>query len=160
MRNQLDAAITFVSSPESGFFVEGLRRSLMLWPRVRDLTLLNVSDPRVDTLQPLSMTSLAGLTSLTIRQMTGVRDFPTFSSSVAATLQVIDISGWRSPHSIDAVRSCVQLRYLRIPWVLGVWALEPLAACSQLKELWMVGHLRQTSLVGSAHVTSLAPLKA
>jgi hypothetical protein len=81
----------------------------------------------------------------------GVLDTLTLSSAVAAKLRVLDISGCRYLRSIDAVRSCVQLRCLWMPGCGNVSDLSPLAACSEtLEELWMAG----------SSVRSLAPLKA
>ncbi|KAG1664764.1 hypothetical protein FOA52_013616 [Chlamydomonas sp. UWO 241] len=76
---------------------------------------------------------------------------PVFSTSLAATLQVVDVSCCTRLVSIDAVRTCAQLRCLCMAGGLLVSALSPLAACSQLEEVWMAGNLR---------ITSLAPLKA
>jgi hypothetical protein len=76
----------------------------------------------------------------------------TFSSSVAATLKMIDVSDWDSLRSIEFVRNCAQLRCLWIPGCESVSDLSPLAACSEtLEELWMAGN---------EQVTSLEPLKA
>ncbi|KAG1673210.1 hypothetical protein FOA52_013090 [Chlamydomonas sp. UWO 241] len=136
------------------------RSSCMRWCSglVRDLTLLNVSGGF--TLQPLTTCALAGLKSLTIREAPeGVPSWPDSEDSeywsdpeedweredwvmpelgsVAATLEVIDVSHCAGLVSIDAVRSCVKLRCLQMPGV-GVFDLSPLAACSQtLEELWM-----------------------
>ncbi|KAG1672586.1 hypothetical protein FOA52_010687 [Chlamydomonas sp. UWO 241] len=74
-----------------------------------------------------------------------------FSTSLAATLQVVDVSFCASLTSIDAVRSCAQLRCLRMAGGVGVPALSALGACSQLEELWMAGNIR---------INSLAPLKS
>ncbi|KAG1665992.1 hypothetical protein FOA52_010090 [Chlamydomonas sp. UWO 241] len=77
---------------------------------------------------------------------------PAFSSRVAATLGVIDISGCVDVRSIDFVRSCVQLRCLWMPGCVGVSDLLPLGACSEtLEELW---------LAGNGQFRSLALLKA
>jgi hypothetical protein len=76
---------------------------------------------------------------------------PEFSTSLAASLQVIDASGCLGLDSVNAVRSCVHLRCLRLAGGLLVSDLSPLAACSQLEELFMAGNDK---------VTSLAPLKA
>jgi hypothetical protein len=73
------------------------------------------------------------------------------SSGMAATLQVVDVCGCSDLTSIGALRSCVRLRCLRMPFVFRVADLSPLGACSQLEELWMARNL---------YVTSLAPLKA
>jgi hypothetical protein len=73
------------------------------------------------------------------------------SSDVAAKLQVLDISCCLRLHSIDFVRSCVQLRCLWMPF-LTLSDLSPLAACSEtLEELWMADN---------EQIDSLAPLKA
>jgi hypothetical protein len=73
-------------------------------------------------------------------------------SAVAAKLRVLDVSGCLYLHSIDVVRSCVQLRCLWMPFCVSVSDLSPLAACSEtLEELWMAG---------CTSVKSLAPLKA
>jgi hypothetical protein len=78
MRDQVDGCIEVVASPEEGFTGADLSRALLRWPRVRDLALLNVGKAAVDIpwtaaargqLQPLSTASLAGLTSLTIREV-------------------------------------------------------------------------------------------
>ncbi|KAG1656437.1 hypothetical protein FOA52_006979 [Chlamydomonas sp. UWO 241] len=112
---------------------------------------------------PLATTSLAGLTSLTVRQAppsgTGaavaltLRTW-TLSRTVAATLQVIDVSGCYSLSLIDFVRSCVQLRCLWMPGCDSVSDLSPLAACSEtLEELWM-------AMTAIGQVVILAPLEA
>jgi hypothetical protein len=75
---------------------------------------------------------------------------PALSSVLRANLQVLDVSDNIGLISIKAVRKCEQLRCLRMSGV-GVGDLSPLAACSQLEELWMAGAVR---------VSSLAPLKA
>ncbi|KAG1655904.1 hypothetical protein FOA52_009846 [Chlamydomonas sp. UWO 241] len=49
----------------------------------------------------------------------GALGVPTLSSSVAATLRVIDVSSWRELSSIDFVCSCVKLRLRLVP-VLGL----------------------------------------
>lgn len=77
---------------------------------------------------------------------------PMLSSSVSAKLRVIDSSCCGGLTSIDAVRSCGQLRVLWMPNCARVLDLSPLAACSEtLEELWMACN-RQ--------INSLAPLKA
>jgi hypothetical protein len=79
-------------------------------------------------------------------------DFPALGSGLAATLQVVDVCGCSNLTSLGALRSCVQLRCLRMPsWVSVLADLAPLGACSQLEELWMARNFQ---------VTSLAPLKA
>jgi hypothetical protein len=67
MRSQVDAAVEVVASPSHGASANQLRSALLRWPAVRELTLLNVRDAAA--LAPLSMASLAGLTSLTVRQV-------------------------------------------------------------------------------------------
>jgi CelD/BcsL family acetyltransferase involved in cellulose biosynthesis len=76
----------------------------------------------------------------------------TLSSNLGATLLVLDVSGCDDLRSIEVVRSCVQLRCLKMPGI-GVTDFSPLAAaCGKtLEELWM-SHL-------PAAVVSLAPLK-
>jgi hypothetical protein len=69
MRSQVDAAVQVVASPSSGASTKDLASALLRWPAVRELTLLNVGD--ATTLAPLSTASLAGLTSLTVRQEVG-----------------------------------------------------------------------------------------
>ncbi|KAG1666567.1 hypothetical protein FOA52_000534 [Chlamydomonas sp. UWO 241] len=153
MRGQVDGSIKVVASPATGFSAVALSAALRLWPRTRELTLLGVSDTSV--LAPLATASLAGLTSLTVRQM-GPDDellaLPALGSGVSSTLRVIDISGCFKLSSIDVVRNCEQLRCLWMPGCVRVTDIAPLGACSEtLEELWM------------AHdglVRSLAPLKA
>jgi hypothetical protein len=67
MRSQVDAAVEVVASPSTGAYENQLRSALLRWPAVRELTLLNVRD--ATALAPLSTASLAGLTSLTVRQV-------------------------------------------------------------------------------------------
>ncbi|KAG1674218.1 hypothetical protein FOA52_013838 [Chlamydomonas sp. UWO 241] len=70
---------------------------------------------------------------------------------MAATLQVIDITGCLGLRSIDVVRNCVQLRFLWMPACVRVSDLSPLGACGEtLEELWMAVFT----------IESLAPLKA
>jgi hypothetical protein len=69
MRSQVDGSIKVVASPASGCSADSLSAALVCWPAVRDLTLLAVSD--ASELQPLATSSLAGLTSLTVRQVGG-----------------------------------------------------------------------------------------
>jgi hypothetical protein len=66
MRSQVDASIEVVASPSSGFTAAELTAVLLRWPSVRDLTLLAVSGAE---LAPLATASVAGLTSLTVRQV-------------------------------------------------------------------------------------------
>ncbi|KAG1655971.1 hypothetical protein FOA52_009398 [Chlamydomonas sp. UWO 241] len=119
---------------------------------MRELKLFCVS---TSTLQPLATASLACLASLTLRQALQPNRRPlalhlALSSNAAATLRVLDVSYCASLNCIDAVRSCSQLKVLRMPGVCAS-CLSPLAACSQLEEVWMADN---------AHVTSLVPLKA
>jgi hypothetical protein len=80
-------------------------------------------------------------------------DMPaTLSSSVAAKLRVLDLSGCVDLRSIDIVRCCAQLRCLWMPGCLSVSDLLSLGVCSEtLEELWMAG---------DDQVRSLDPLKA
>ncbi|KAG1657004.1 hypothetical protein FOA52_012005 [Chlamydomonas sp. UWO 241] len=160
MRKQVDISVTVVvASPDVGFIPDELSRALLRWPGVSVLALLSVSG--ASSLAPLATASLAVLKSLTVRERVPLPGPPVapasawglleLSSTVAATLQVLDISCCVGITSIDAVRSCVQLRCLRMAGGVGVSDLSPLAACSQLEEVWMAGHLQ---------VASLAPLKA
>jgi hypothetical protein len=72
------------------------------------------------------------------------------SSSVGASLRVLDINGCVGLGSIDIVRSCAQLRCLRMHGDCGVSDLSPLAACSMtLEELW---------IAENKQVVSVAPL--
>ncbi|KAG1664771.1 hypothetical protein FOA52_013623 [Chlamydomonas sp. UWO 241] len=108
---------------------------------------------QVDTcivMMPLTTTTLAGLESLALGQAS-IRVLPMFSSSVSATLQVIDLSWCESLRSIAAVRGCAQLGCLRIFHCFSRSDLSPLAGCNQLEKLWMAAAVK---------VTSLAPLKA
>jgi hypothetical protein len=66
IRLAVDGAVVAVASPAEGFSKEGLSRALALFPGVRDLTLLR-SEP--SSLAPLTTASLAGLTSLTVREV-------------------------------------------------------------------------------------------
>jgi hypothetical protein len=73
MRDQVDATVEVVQSPSSGTLQAGdLASVLVRWPAVRELTLFNVDS--ADELAPLSTASLAGLTSLTLRQVGGMHD--------------------------------------------------------------------------------------
>ncbi|KAG1676156.1 hypothetical protein FOA52_004997 [Chlamydomonas sp. UWO 241] len=162
---QVEGAISAAASPDSGFFSSAdLSHALATMTRCTglcDLTLLNVS--AASAMQPLSTASLTGVTRLTMREAPAPGGgglyvdqgsawyLPIFSSGLAASLQVIDVSYCGSLTSIDAVRGCVQLRCLRMPGCVRVSDLSPLGACSQLEELWMA-HARQ--------ITTLAPLKA
>ncbi|KAG1659812.1 hypothetical protein FOA52_002149 [Chlamydomonas sp. UWO 241] len=157
MRGQVDASIVVVTSPSSEFSAPQLIHALSKWPGVRDLTLLAVNDD--EDLVPLGTSSLAGLTSLTLRQAppphvgaeVAALDM-TLSNTVEATLHVIDISGCHTLSSLDFVGSCEQLRCLWMPGCVSVSELSPLAACSEtLEELWMAADFR---------VRNLAPLKA
>ncbi|KAG1659808.1 hypothetical protein FOA52_002144 [Chlamydomonas sp. UWO 241] len=75
-------------------------------------------------------------------------DMPLLNSTMAATLQVIDVSGFYTLNSIDFVRSCVQLRCLWMAGCFGVSGLSPLAACSDtLEELWMADDYNVVSLI-------------
>jgi hypothetical protein len=73
MRSQVDGSIKVVASPASGFSPDSLTAALVRWPAVRDLTLLAVTGAASwhaqASLQPLATASLAGLTSLTVRQV-------------------------------------------------------------------------------------------
>ncbi|KAG1679522.1 hypothetical protein FOA52_011123 [Chlamydomonas sp. UWO 241] len=153
MRSLVDGAVQVVASPSSGASANDLASALLRWPAVRILTLLGVSG--ATDLSPLSTASLAGLTSLTVSQeVTYPRawDIPAPSSSVAATLQVVDISGCYHLRSIDCVRSCVKLRCLWMSRCDNVTDLSPLGAYSEtLEELWMGD---------SDSIISLAPLAA
>ncbi|KAG1677736.1 hypothetical protein FOA52_001048 [Chlamydomonas sp. UWO 241] len=80
-----------------------------------------------------------------------VASFLTISGNIAATLQVIDVSCCHDLALLDAVRSCEQLRCLRMPFCGRVSDLSPLAACRKLEELWLAGDVK---------IRSLAPLKA
>ncbi|KAG1662173.1 hypothetical protein FOA52_006393 [Chlamydomonas sp. UWO 241] len=160
MRSQVDASIKVVASPASGFSPDALSAALVRWSGMRDLTLFAVNG--TDDLAPLATASLAGLTSLTVRQrpapqdpgadVTPALDMPEFSSSVVATLRVIDVSDCHALRSIDFVRSCEQLSCLWMAGCVGVSNISPLAACSEtLEELWMAFNWK---------INSLAPLKA
>ncbi|KAG1677325.1 hypothetical protein FOA52_010704 [Chlamydomonas sp. UWO 241] len=67
MRWQVDGSIKLVATPSSGFSAGQLVCALSRWPGVRDLSLLGGSG--ASDLAPLATTSLAGLTSLTVRQV-------------------------------------------------------------------------------------------
>ena len=68
MRGQVDGSITRVASPrQEGFSAADLTIALRQWPAVRNLTLLSVGSAAA--LAPLSTASLAGLASLTVRQV-------------------------------------------------------------------------------------------
>ncbi|KAG1656423.1 hypothetical protein FOA52_009638 [Chlamydomonas sp. UWO 241] len=121
MRSLVDGAVQVLATPSSGASANDLNSALLRWPAVRNLTLFHVSS--TTDLTPLSTASLAGLTSLTVREkdpyaLYAAWDIPTPSSSVAATLRVIDISFCFSLRSIDFVRSCLQLRPSQLPLVL------------------------------------------
>ncbi|KAG1663801.1 hypothetical protein FOA52_004359 [Chlamydomonas sp. UWO 241] len=143
----------------AGFTADELKSALLRWPGVRFLALLGVSDASNPV--PLATASLTGLKSLTVRERTpalGLLVAPVspwglleLSSSVAAPLQVVDVSCCASLASIDAVRSCAQLRCLRMVGGVGVSTLSPLGACGQLEQLWMAA---------GDQITSLSPLKA
>ncbi|KAG1675592.1 hypothetical protein FOA52_014180 [Chlamydomonas sp. UWO 241] len=154
MRQQVDAAIVVVASSRAGFSPAELTGAITRWPGVRHLTLLGVCDA-ASTLAPLATASLADLESLTVREahlpgLNAYWGFVALGSSVAAKLQVVDFSCCYNLTSIDGVRSCAQLRCLRMAYV-SVPDLSPLGACSQLEELWMAGDFWRRSL---------APLKA
>ncbi|KAG1665404.1 hypothetical protein FOA52_015814 [Chlamydomonas sp. UWO 241] len=148
MRVQVDACVTVVASPERGFTADQLCRALLRWPGVTHLSLLVGGDVEASALEPLTTTLVAGLKSLTLPQG-GLQFLPEFSNSVVPTLQVIDASCCGRLVCIFDVQRCVQLRCLHM--ASGVWDLSPLAACTQLEELWMADAL---------WVTSLWPLKA
>ncbi|KAG1671538.1 hypothetical protein FOA52_011258 [Chlamydomonas sp. UWO 241] len=133
MRAQVDGCIKVVASPAS-FTAAELAIALLNWPAVRDLTLLGVSDASV--LASLSTASLAGLTSLTVRQAQQTEAWlvPMFSSAVASSLGVVDISGCVDLSSINFVRTCEQLRCLWMPYCLKVSDLSPLGASSKKLE--------------------------
>ncbi|KAG1677658.1 hypothetical protein FOA52_010441 [Chlamydomonas sp. UWO 241] len=152
MRILVDGSITRVASPKQGFVAADLTVALLAWPAVRHLTLLNVDSTAV--LAPLSTASLTGLKSLIVRQapQAGASGMPALSSSVAATLRVIDISGCAGLCSIDFVCSCAQLRCLWMPGCVGVFDLSPLSACSET--------LEELRLARSCGAVSLAPLRA
>ncbi|KAG1666698.1 hypothetical protein FOA52_013610 [Chlamydomonas sp. UWO 241] len=164
MRRQVDVSIVVVTSPgepwEAGPSAAELAAALQRWPSVTELTLMGVCNA-ASTLAPLATAALKRLTSLTLRAFefaaVVVGDawdapgrMPVLSNNLAATLQVIDISCCYGITSINTVGSCAQLKCLRMPGV-SVRDLAPLAACSQLEELWMAG---------SFLVTSLEPLTA
>jgi hypothetical protein len=67
MCSQVDGSITAVTSPAGGVSPEELIAALVKCPRVHDLTLLHVAS--TSELAPLATTSLAGLKSLTVRQV-------------------------------------------------------------------------------------------
>ncbi|KAG1671133.1 hypothetical protein FOA52_005385 [Chlamydomonas sp. UWO 241] len=115
MRKLVDGSIKVVSSPASGASAGELARALVRWPRVKDLTLLGVRGG--SSLQALSTATLPGLESLTVREAPRVayESVPAWrmselSSRVAAALRCIDVSGCSGLTSINAVRSCGQLR--------------------------------------------------
>ncbi|KAG1672441.1 hypothetical protein FOA52_013227 [Chlamydomonas sp. UWO 241] len=154
MRRLVDGLVEVVTSPSAGFSAAQLTSALMRWRGVTDLTLRGVSNA-TSTLLPLTTATLPRLYSLTVRQVQSSAfiewDMPMFSSDLAATLRVVDLSFCFGLRSIDAVRHC---DHLRILWIPGLDAsdLSPLAACSEmLEELWMAG---------CKYVNSLAPLKA
>ncbi|KAG1678181.1 hypothetical protein FOA52_016118 [Chlamydomonas sp. UWO 241] len=161
MRRLVDGLIEVVASPASGFSPDALSKALLLWPRTTHLTLLNVGGAA--DLAPLATTTaaLARLTSLTVRQAPRADAYKTrhwdigpatLSSTVAATLTVIDLSGCINLRSIAVVRNCAQLRCLWMSRCMSVPDLSPLGACSEtLEQLWMAG---------DGQVRSLAPLKA
>ncbi|KAG1655125.1 hypothetical protein FOA52_012543 [Chlamydomonas sp. UWO 241] len=66
MQRQVDGAVEVVASPACGFSAIQLSHALGLWPAVKHLILLGMSDGR--DLEPLAMTAVAGLRSLTIRE--------------------------------------------------------------------------------------------
>ncbi|KAG1656433.1 hypothetical protein FOA52_006975 [Chlamydomonas sp. UWO 241] len=151
MRIQVDASIKVVASPVSGFSADALSAALVRWSGMHDLTLLGVSGTA--DLVPLATASLAGLRRLTMREadLAEALDVSAFSSSMATTLQLIDVSGCYTLMDIDFARSCVKLRCLWMPGCVRVLDLSPLAACSEaLEELWMA----------ASYDVSLAPLKA
>ncbi|KAG1679526.1 hypothetical protein FOA52_011127 [Chlamydomonas sp. UWO 241] len=109
-RSLVDGAVQVVASPSSGASADDLASALLRWPAVRDLTLLNVTGAA--DLAPLSTASLAGLTSLTVREEVPYLrawNMATPSPSVAATLRVVDIGCCSQLRSINFVRNCVQL---------------------------------------------------
>jgi hypothetical protein len=70
MRRQVDGSVQVVASPACGFSATQLSHALAMWPGVKHLTLLGMSDER--DLQPLATTAVAGLRSLTIREVGGM----------------------------------------------------------------------------------------
>ncbi|KAG1680376.1 hypothetical protein FOA52_015467 [Chlamydomonas sp. UWO 241] len=136
MRSQVDGAVRVLASPADGASGDqlGLARALLRWPSVVELIVNGVSN--ASNLAPLSKTSVAGLTRLAVREapQAGAWDILAFSSNVAATLRVIDISGCACLRSIDAVRSCVRLRCLWMPHCLNVSDLDREEA--QHRALW------------------------
>ncbi|KAG1680620.1 hypothetical protein FOA52_015069 [Chlamydomonas sp. UWO 241] len=106
--------------------------------RWRGIKALSLNFGSLDCLAVLSTAQLTGLTKLSIRQnRLGSWELPAFSPSLAATLTFLDVSH-SSLTCIEAVRSCTQLRVVRIASTI-VDDLSPLGACSQLEELWMAG---------------------
>ncbi|KAG1674399.1 hypothetical protein FOA52_012926 [Chlamydomonas sp. UWO 241] len=161
MRRQVDGSVEIASSPSSGCTDADLTAALRRWPRVFALTLLGVSSAAV-SLQPLATATLTRLKKLTVREAPGGQaawPMPVFSSTVGATLQVVDFSCCLGLTSIDAVRSCAQLAVLWIPGCLRVSDLSPLAACGEtLEELWMADNEQISSLVPLKACTRLAKL--
>ncbi|KAG1664750.1 hypothetical protein FOA52_004758 [Chlamydomonas sp. UWO 241] len=141
-----------------GFSAQQLSAALIRWPHVHDLTLMGITGA---SLRPLTTASLAGLTSLTLREAglavsdddpeRSAWDMAPLSSSLAAKLRVLDLSGCVGLRSIDVARGCEELVCVRMPGVTGVSDLSPLGACSQLEELWMSEN---------PQIASVAPLKA
>ncbi|KAG1676912.1 hypothetical protein FOA52_014788 [Chlamydomonas sp. UWO 241] len=173
LRAQVYDCFEAITSPQSGFTAHELKSILSKSHDIRGLTLLNVG---VDSVALTAI--LQHLTSLTIRQTqaphAGVWGGLEFSVPLAARLQMIDLSGCVSLSSIDALRSCVKLRCLRMPGCDSVSDLSPLSACSGTLEelnisccsgLSSIGALR--SCLGLEHlqaawlgVTDLSPLGA
>ncbi|KAG1674836.1 hypothetical protein FOA52_015224 [Chlamydomonas sp. UWO 241] len=71
MRELADGAVVRVASPRAGFWANDLKCALLRWPGVHDLTLLGMQNvaSAVASLKPLTTSSLAGLTSLTFREV-------------------------------------------------------------------------------------------
>jgi hypothetical protein len=69
----VDACITIVASDEYEFTGDQLRRALLRWPAVTELTLFGLTDEAndaaVDMLRPLSTSTVTGLTILVIREV-------------------------------------------------------------------------------------------
>ncbi|KAG1676481.1 hypothetical protein FOA52_002301 [Chlamydomonas sp. UWO 241] len=148
-----------------------LRGASVAMRRQVDGSIEVVASPACDPadLAPLATAALARLASLTVREAPRDDDadearpwdmlVTALSSSVAATLQVIDLSGCINLHSIELVRSCAKLRCLWMPGCVSVSDLSPLGACSEtLEELWMAGDDEVRSLAPLAACTKLRKL--
>ncbi|KAG1669967.1 hypothetical protein FOA52_016228 [Chlamydomonas sp. UWO 241] len=110
MRNQVDGAVQVVVGPRLGANANQLRSVLLRWPGVRDLTLLDVGS--ASSLAPLSTASLAGLTTLTVRELLGPGSSADVKVAAALALASLSVSHAQNQAAIataGAIPALVQL---------------------------------------------------